>query len=164
MTSLTSPTSLAGGGCTSTILYWMSADLWPGATKGSLEWNGRWKATHYEAKRGFLNAFLVSMWSVPLNASMTAAVAPFGLTVSAHAPVSLQGGVPAGLVRISCWSWAIGHLGDVDTMLVIPKWPIAWGGTASSMLAAGTPLKLSSILRSQALINDSFSPHHRRCH
>ena len=87
---------------------------------------------------------------------MTAAVAPFSLTVSAHAPVFLQGGVPAGLVRIACWSWAIGYLGDVDTMPVIPKWPIAWGGTASSMLTVGTPLKLFSILRSQALINDSY--------
>ena len=36
----------SGGGCTAVLLYWMSADLWPGATKGSIEWSGRWKALH----------------------------------------------------------------------------------------------------------------------
>ena len=122
----------AAGGCTAVILYWMAADIWPAATKGSIEWSGRWKATHYEAARGFLAPLLISPWSVPLNASMTPALAPFGVTLAAHPPASLRGAVPAGLVRVSCWSWATGHLGDADTPFSIAAWPNTWGLTGAA--------------------------------
>ena len=118
----------SAGGCTAVLLYWMAADLWPGATKGSLEWSGRWKATHYEAARGFLAPLLLSPWTIP---SLPPAAAPFGVTLSAHAPAALAGAVPAGLLRLQCWSWAGGLLGSTALPLAIAAWPVAWGGAAA---------------------------------
>jgi hypothetical protein len=115
-----------GQGCTSTMLYWMANELWPAATKSSIEWSGRWKATHYEAARGFMAPILVSPWSVPLNSSMPASIAPFGITLAAHPPASLLGAVPSGLLRLTCWSWRNGKLGDYDHFFSVKSWPSAW--------------------------------------
>ena len=118
----------AAGGCTAAILYWMAADLWPGATKGSIEWSGRWKASHYEASRGFLAPLLLSPWSIP---ALPPAVAPFRVSLSAHAPAALAGGVPAGSLRLQCWAWASGLLGSAVWPLAVPAWPVAWGSAAA---------------------------------
>ncbi|MBC2602924.1 beta-mannosidase [Puniceicoccus vermicola] len=39
-------------------LYWQLNDCWPGASWSSLEFGGRWKALHYEAKRFFAPALI----------------------------------------------------------------------------------------------------------
>jgi len=127
-----------GEGCTSTLLYWMANELWPAATKSSIEWSGRWKATHYEAARGFLAPILVSPWSVPLNESMPASIAPFGITLAAHPPASLLGAVPDGLLRITCWSWTKGKIGDYDHAISIKSWPTPWGSASSTSSAGGS--------------------------
>jgi hypothetical protein len=127
-----------GEGCTSTILYWMANELWPAATKSSIEWSGRWKATHYEAARGFLAPILVSPWSVPLNDTMPASIAPFGITLAAHPPASLLGAVPDGLLRITCWSWTKGKVGDYNHSISVKSWPTAWGSDRSTSSAGGS--------------------------
>lgn len=40
------------------VLYWQLNDCWPVASWSSLEFGGRWKALHYEAKRCFAPALL----------------------------------------------------------------------------------------------------------
>ncbi|MCR5547592.1 MAG: hypothetical protein K6F25_02425 [Bacteroidales bacterium] len=38
--------------CMGTI-YWQLNDIWPGASWSSIEWDGKWKQSHYHAKRFF---------------------------------------------------------------------------------------------------------------
>ena len=38
--------------CMGTI-YWQLNDIWPGASWSSIEWDGKWKQSHYQAKRFF---------------------------------------------------------------------------------------------------------------
>lgn len=131
------------GGCTSTMLYWMSADLWPAATKGSVEWSGRWKLLHYEASARFLAPFLVSPYTEPT----LGADAPFGVYVAAHPPAALP--VPRGLVRVTCWSWADGVLGTTDTPFSVPG---SWPGEFGSPETAGGSLRVvEDVLLSDAL-------------
>jgi hypothetical protein len=139
-----------GEGCTSTLLYWMADELWPAATKASVEWSGRWKATHYEAARGFLAPLLLSAWAAPLDADTPATAAPFGVSLAAHAPAVSRGAVPAGTLRLSCWSWAEGHLGDADTPVRVPAWPTAWGA-ARDTAAAGAAVPLANGTLADAL-------------
>jgi len=123
-----------GHGCTSTILFWMASDLWPAATKGSVEWSGRWKATAYEAANRFLAPLLLSPWSWRVNSSMPATQARMGVTLSAQ---PLHGTIPDGLLRLSCWSWALGHVGDAFHSVNISTWPSAWGDAESTGAAGG---------------------------
>jgi hypothetical protein len=139
-----------GVGCTSTILYWMANELWPAATKASIEWSGRWKATHYEAARGFLAPLLLSAWAAPLAPGTPAAAVPFGISLAAHAPDARRGAVPAGTLRLSCWAWADGHLGDADAPVRVPAWPTAWGA-ARDTAAAGGAVELASSTLADAL-------------
>jgi hypothetical protein len=133
----------SGGGCTSTYLYWMSADLWPGATKGSIEWSGRWKALHYEAMSHFFAPFLVSPYTEPSDG----ADAQFGVYVAAHPPAA--GPVPQGLVRVTCWSFSDGHLGFTDTPFAVPSlWPSVFG---SPETAGGSLSVINGTLLSEAL-------------
>ena len=39
-------------------LFWQLNDCWPGASWSSIEFGGRWKALHYEAKRAFAPALV----------------------------------------------------------------------------------------------------------
>ena len=39
-------------------LYWQLNDCWPGASWSSIEFGGRWKALHHEAKRAFAPALV----------------------------------------------------------------------------------------------------------
>lgn len=146
------------GGGTSTLLYWMAADLWPAATKGSIEWSGRWKAAHYEAARGFLAPLLVSPWSVPINHTTPPAAAPFGVTLAAHPPASLRGALPRGLLRVACWSWAQGALGAADTPFSIPAWPAAWGPVDATGAAGGAVELLKGASLADALASCGCGP------
>ena len=133
----------SGGGCTSTYLYWMSADLWPAATKGSVEWSGRWKALHYEAATHFFAPFLVSPFTEPSDGVN----ATFGVYVAAHPPAA--GPVPQGLVRVTCWSWSDGFLGFTDTPFAVPDmWPSVFG---SPETAGGSLSVINGTLLSETL-------------
>ena len=135
-----------GGGGTMVSLYWMAADFWPGATKGSIEWSGRWKATHYAAKNRFHSPFIVSVSMRPLNATgLTPAETPLSVHVAAHAPA--DGPVPSGLVELTCWSWGQSAvLGRVDAPFSVGQWPAWPPGSSSGVSAGGTMAVWNSTL------------------
>ena len=103
-----------GTGCTMVSLIWMAADLWPGATKGSLEWGGRPKALHYNERR-FYAPVLLSMTARPASA-LPPAQSPFSVFLSAHPPAAAAAaGVARGRLELQCWSWAAGRVGAAST-------------------------------------------------
>ena len=126
-----------GGGCTAIALYWMSADSWPAATKGSLEWSGRWKSLHYTASK-FFAPFLVSPWTLPSEP-----VPPFGVYASAHPPAALP--VEDGVLVVTCWAWASGRLGETVTPWAVQSWDSPGGGVGNggsvNLLPAGATLQ-----------------------
>ena len=119
----------------------MAADTWPAATKGGIEWSGRWKVLHYSAKR-FYAPFLVSPWTRPVTA-LPPAQAPFGVYVSAFPPIA-PSGIPTGTLRLSCWSWAAGHLGDADFAFSVPSWPTPAAYGANAAATTGSAVEVHS--------------------
>ncbi len=95
--------------CMGTI-YWQLNDIWPGASWSSIEWDGKWKQSHYHAKRFFAleaisavpdidNPGRLGIWAIndtPSEKSYTAVVRLWtfgGEIVSEKAvPVALAGG------------------------------------------------------------------------
>lgn len=126
-------------------LYWMAADLWVAATKGGVEWSGRWKPLHYAAARTYA-PFLVSPWTRPPSA-LPPDSAPFGVYLSAHPPVAPHP-IPAGLLRITCWAWATGRVGATDVPIAVPAWPApaALGPAAGGALSVHTAPSLAAAL------------------
>ena len=49
---------------TAGVMYWMLNDAWPGPSKATLEWSGRWKLTHYAVMRAF-QPQAISAFSMP---------------------------------------------------------------------------------------------------
>ena len=118
-----------GAGCAMVSLVWMAADLWPGATKGSVEWGGRPKALHYTEKRTYA-PFLLSMTARPASA-LPPDEAPFAVFLSAQPPAGAAG-VAKGRLELQCWSWAAGAVGAASTSFSVAAWQgfAAQGGSA----------------------------------
>ena len=118
-----------GAGCTMVSLVWMGGDLWPGATKGSLEWSGRPKALHYTERRAYA-PLLLSLTAAPASVAPPAA-APFAAYLSAQPPAG-GAGVASGRLQLTCWAWAGGVLGTSTLPFAVPAWEgvAAQGGSA----------------------------------
>ena len=131
-----------GAGCTMVSLVWMAGDLWPGATKGSVEWGGRPKALHYAERRTYA-PFLLSMTAPPASA-LPPDQAPFAVFLSAQPPAGAQG-VVKGRLLLSCWSWAAGLVGSA-TIPFAAEWAgfAAQGGSAQIFNASSVSGALAS--------------------
>jgi hypothetical protein len=125
-------------GCTMGSLYWMANDIWPAATKGSLEYNGRWKVLHHYARR-FFAPFLVSawaeLWGPPANRT-------FYTYISSQQAVGMRAAsaVPEGCIVYTMWSWSAGFLANFtvpfNTTTGFGSQPV-WTTTLDDVLARG---------------------------
>lgn len=102
-------------GCTMGSLYWMANDPWPAATKGSLEYNGRWKLLHSYAQR-FYAPILVSAWVKPTNTSLVPSPneRSFYLYISSHQSIANRSthSIPEGCVVVTMFSFSMGYLNN----------------------------------------------------
>ena len=132
-----------GAGCAMVSLVWMAADLWPGATKGSVEWGGRPKALHYAEKRTYA-PFLLSMTARPASV-LPPDEAPFAVFLSAQPPAG-GAGVAKGRLELQCWSWAAGAIGTATVPFTVAAWQgyAAQGGSAQIHNASSLAAALAS--------------------
>jgi hypothetical protein len=116
-----------GVGCTMGSLFWMGNDLWPAATKGGLEWSGKWKVLHHYASHSYA-PYLVSAFYRPSNVAPVD-TSPVMFYLSVHPPaVQVGAAQPQMLLSISCYAWASGHLGDMSVPFTLQPWTSAAGG------------------------------------
>jgi hypothetical protein len=123
--------------CTSGTLYWMANDPWPAATKGSVEYNGRWKVLHGYASRVY-SPFLVSAFSQVSPKGLAPADRAFTLSVSSQQAPALRAAgagadIPDGCVVLTSWSWSQGLVGSLNV-----PFSLAGGWNTTTLLSPNT--------------------------